>query len=758
MPVVAISLPPDRLPVDILHVSDTHFHGRFNKKLRDHWNLLLESVREQIRRRDYEPAVIAFTGDLIDNPGHFGSRRAWLNGISALLDLATACGFIPQQPHADTWNGQIPRVWHEVLNRRVLIIPGNHDVFFKGLRVGWQRYQKRWRQLAAVKNGSRSLIGVSSLDLGPLAVRLIDSNGGRAFFKRARGVYAGTGGTASPWGFETKARFPVTLMHGHPLQLPYLIEGIDSEAAMMVDNSGSLLKDLASLGIRLVLHGHRHLPNVCGVTVGLTGGELRPITVVAAGSPTSPARQWPFFSYNWIRIEPDRRVSVQVMKRDKGQETFHRVDGSPRAADHGDFEYDAVEKTTRITEVGDECGTLTIHGFRVRPDRPDVHSIPFRIEFPEAASLAASRCVATRARGPSPALTWDRDAGVVRFDPPHTWMDDPLDLELSYCIHNCAPRSKWEASELLGIELDDDWTFLRSMCSTRLLTMHVLLPSALSGVDRTTLQVKIHGDDPAAVPPAPAWDEHERRMTLRIDRPRPGRTFELKWPLPSGRPRAAQESQLHIFRAWQAYMVREFMGGSRPLDGLCTELANLFANESLGTVDAGVFLVSTKEVVERVALPDAPRGLLLIGEHATIPLKERLNVQYGRGVVGRALRVGGLIWYNRLLAEESEREFREGRRTEPPENFYATVAGDRRYEAIIAIPVIPKDLSDSADPGSPAATLLVACFAAREPRSRLLLLNDKGVENQVKKAVGASLEQLHSFVYGDALQVPRLPA
>lgn len=722
---VAVPLPLARLPIDILHVSDSHFLGLRNARRRKEWDIFLDSVSEGIDKKTFLPQLIAFTGDLVESPGRPGAERAFRNGVAALVDLAVACKFVQAPPPASTWTNGVPPQWRALLNRRLLMVPGNHDVFFKGLRICKQHFPRRFRDL--VSTGKEP--AATSIQLGPLAVRLIDTNGGPAFFKRARGVYDASGDGAKAWPFDTSGLFPIALMHGHPLQLPYLLEGIDSETGMMIENAGSLLHDLAALGVRLVLHGHRHLPNVCGVTVNVPDREAHSITVVAAGSVTAPAKQWPYFGYNRVRIEPDRRVTVQLMKRDEGQRRFSPVDAAPRVVHQGDFEYDHAERVVRITELGDECNTIRVHGFKIRTDRPDVHSIPFGVATHAVARLAAARFVSTRnGVAARPALEWDRQNKIIRIRPPHTDGDDPLDLEFSYCIHNSSPRSQWEARALRLGELVRDVVSERRMCTTRRVTMEVWFPSAFDTLAQHDFTADIEAPDGSISTAACEWDPQLRKVSFAIERPRVGSKLAIRWTLPSGEPTAEEEGRIQPVRAWQAELARMHYEGRRPLDDVCTQLKQQLAAKGSGGLDVALFLVCTSEVLARLPGIAATSGLLLVGECADVPLAGPTSLAYGEGVAGRALRTGTTVWFNRLVAQESLRRFQGGNTSEPPENFYVPVDNDRNYDALLAVPVDLNAFATAGRPCSPQWTTLVASLATRDAASPLLRADARGRE------------------------------
>jgi hypothetical protein len=215
-----------------------------------------------------------------------------------------------------------------------------------------------------------------------LSIRLLDTTGRRSLNGLGTVAYDPDLGGGEQWNVtDASLRFGVALVHGHPIELPFHLHGMfDGARGMVMENAGLLMKALAQLNIRLVLHGHRHYPGAWGVTLPDRDGHPKPLVVAGAGSPTKAPGGWKNYSYNWIRIHSDRKIKVYIVERDVGGGVHDFSRGQPFVADNGDFRYERLERHIVVNEAGDVLATAVIKGFRVNPGRPAVRAIPFRLD------------------------------------------------------------------------------------------------------------------------------------------------------------------------------------------------------------------------------------------------------------------------------------------------------------------------------------------------------------------------------------------
>jgi hypothetical protein len=737
---------PGRLPIDILHVSDLHFRGTKSdlKGQRDCWESFLEHISKCVQEGQFKPEIIAFTGDLVHSPGPT-AKAAFRRGVNALLELAACCKFVPQVPEWKQDQKSPPAEWWQLLNHRLFIVAGNHDLYPLGLRVLWFRWLKHWLRVACPPGEtepSRAAIA------GPLAIQMIDSNGKRAFWRLATGEVVDQ--IKLNWPLEVGDRFPIALLHGHPVQLPFFLTDLDREAFMVLENAGLLLKNLANLGVRLVLHGHRHYPGICGLSFPNSEGDARPMVVVGAGSVTQLPAVWNHYSYNWIRVYPDRQVEVTRAKLEQhgNQWKLERF-----VAGRGDFSYDSVLKAVRVMETGDIDVTVRICGFRVAPGRPPVGEIPFGLALALPSTLAAFEFRVLRG-GPKPVeLRWSNDRSFVTITPSHQADFSPMDLELRYYVHNAVALNDWEAAEMYDHCHTDpfEFTYHRTFCETGKISFEVELPPEFAAHDAIRdfwpQVTQLWGNDDVRAERErgrPAWEPTTRRVSLGWEYPATTLKYSLNWRLcRSGKfglgkdKKRALAQELALMRSWKRKVFVEHHGGrrSKSLDDLCRSIASSLLADS----DITLFLGEVEELRRSHGEEHSPGpGMLcLVGSNLDdVGELAQRNLPFGKGVVGRAFRTGKLILYNVHEAEETQRAYREGKATRP-ENYYYRQQGDLDYQALLAAPVFPRKIGErfKVDLCSAPFTLAVLCIGTRSQMSALMHMGRADVDTLVKDVV-----------------------
>jgi hypothetical protein len=357
-----------------------------------------------------------------------------------------------------------------------------------------------------------------------------------------------------------------------------------------------------------------------------------------------------------------------------------------------------------------------------------------------------------------PGLEWDRKAGYLRLNPPHTADSEPLDLEIVYSIHNCVPLSRWDAIEMECDPTDSDWTFHRATCSTRRTEVSVELPSAFHG----TSAAQFRAYRPSSPGPTEAtdaarldeldeavkWHPAECRASINVSRPETGLHVGIRWSLPGGEPAAKIESLIQPIRAWQARLADAHARGERPLDNRCQELAEtLTVTCNVGPVDVCLFLPSTAEVRAQADQPQ--RGLLLVGDHTTRTRPPTFTMAYGQGIAGRTLRTGKVIWYHRLLAEDARRRFERGEIARPPDMSFVRIAQDRDYPAVLGVPIEPDECREDGRPVPPCWTVLVASIAPVRLNSPLAV-PDRANQAFIELVAGKTRDFVTTFIYQEA--------
>lgn len=694
----AVKSVENRLPVEILHVSDLHFWGihRLDRARDLNWSALCRHVAEEIKEGRHNADLIAFTGDLVETPW-VRSLRPFRRGVNALFELAGACGFVGRDLRWQQSDEAPPDEWWDLVGTRLFLVPGNHDVFLKGVRLGWIKWRKPFARLL-------DRIGVGDLAAriaGPLAILSLDSNGGRALYGAARGEVERQ--TALAWPEElgvSDSHLGVALVHGHPIQLPYFVDGLATEKRMVMENAGLLMRNLANLGVRLVLHGHRHLPGICSLTLPDSNGEPQPMVVVAAGSATLREKAWPFCCYDWVRIHADRRIEVTMARQEEGNNQY-RLD-APYIADTGDFSYDQVSKRVEVdAETGDLNVCVKIQGFRASVGRPATSAIPFSVTTVKPPlGLAAWRFVVSAGGGPGTKLSWNREHTFLEISPPQRAEDPPLDLELRYYLHNAVALNRWEARQMSPEATPGhEFTTQRVTCQTQRLELEVELPATLFQRSAEKPFVKVHRDagrldqeESSACTAALKSEIKAKTGRLAMAcRPRPPALYGLHWGLPDlVGSTVAIDLALNSIRSWQALVLREWNQDRRPLDRLAQGVSRVLEARGLGALDTGLFIADTSEV-RQLLNPwlMGPTALRLVGSSVALSgSKEDLSLPFGGGVAGRALRTGRLMIYNRVEADHTENQYRVGTSIRPA-NYYQDLSDGPDYRALLAAPIFP---------------------------------------------------------------------
>jgi hypothetical protein len=127
------------------------------------------------------------------------------------------------------------------------------------------------------------------------------------------------------------------------------------------------------------------------------------------------------------------------------------------------------------------------------------------------------------------------------------------------------------------------------------------------------------------------------------------------------------------------------------------------------------------------------------------------RVAYGQGVVGRAVRTGLLVHYQRLVAEETKRKFERGEQDSMPENYYSPLIANRHYDVVVAVPLPFLEYGETvfAEPVPPQRNLVVGCIASNDPASPLVQVNSWMVQLLAETSAQVR-EALWNFAYENA--------
>lgn len=284
----------------VAHISDLHL-DLGTQTSRGRWKSLQDSLASGKDKID----LLVVSGDLIEQPWAKGNvKQACSEAARYLTDLCRAAEISP-----DT---------------SLLVVPGNHDVRYKG--------SGRFRPSALVDFRKALKKWTSPHRFFPnlgLCVFLFDSNPPGKWLK-VPDVAAGyvqpdelvehaktARDLADEFRVEWLEATRVAVLHHHPMpiagteQNPNKVLG--GEPYMLLKNSGVFMEEVVRSGVDLILHGHKHYPAVSRVAFYVEGRLDRPVPVLGAGS-VGKDDDHPL-SYNTLILQGSGEVELQRFRR-----------------------------------------------------------------------------------------------------------------------------------------------------------------------------------------------------------------------------------------------------------------------------------------------------------------------------------------------------------------------------------------------------------------------------------------------------------
>jgi 3',5'-cyclic AMP phosphodiesterase CpdA len=312
----------------VLHVSDLHFGRKHvcnptdptgaSAGIRSLKDLLLKDLASDVWREfewtvpesgmDQTPLLLAATGDLTQTAGQndateFDKAREFLSGLASAPILGSEIGL-----------------------RNVFVVPGNHDVIFdqKDPKQRFAPYCTFYNELFksiqpelrdfARPEEARSLSQIHTFPEARFLVAEINS----CFYVEKDSIDQSRGQVdvetisslreqLKEYSEEAEQWIKIAIIHHHPVLLPSFIEpgrGVDS-----VVNAKSLLRLLRDNSFQLILHGHKHYPQVFSYDPDSAWASARaaiPQMIVAGGSCGSaelPEAKQKCNTYNLITVK-----------------------------------------------------------------------------------------------------------------------------------------------------------------------------------------------------------------------------------------------------------------------------------------------------------------------------------------------------------------------------------------------------------------------------------------------------------------------
>ncbi|CAB3772720.1 hypothetical protein B7G54_23235 [Burkholderia puraquae] len=330
---------PGDVPTTVMHVSDLHFGYRFDNIL---WK---DVVRRAVSIR---PDLIIVTGDVVNTPWRLAVKRAG----ERLIELRDRLRLETGKHHLE-----------------IFVVPGNHDTRISGLfPIQWLLPTTVLLALAAVatqwwfpfpnapllaKIVESALWGVAAIGM---CLRLVTTSKlGRGereqlFISHARvldgfnvgvipfdsasegirwaagkvkrgalGAFRDVAGRFEA-ADESLGVFWIAAVHHHPVPLPY---DAGNETMMIMTNAGKFLHELASYGVPLVLHGHKHHQHFSKLSFQTPYSTQSQIAILSASTPTESNGAGAFrHGFNVIHVNEEHQATVSVYSAQPTGETF----------------------------------------------------------------------------------------------------------------------------------------------------------------------------------------------------------------------------------------------------------------------------------------------------------------------------------------------------------------------------------------------------------------------------------------------------
>ncbi len=271
----------------ILHLSDLHIGTAESDQRRLYLKRHIRSVLPSIDR-------VAVTGDLFDTPSEY--LRSSFDEFRSDIEEATG--------------------------KRLLVVPGNHDVRTKGNAFGGLGRNAEfvtdldWSPVEVDHGMQTVFISFNSCETGNFARGSVNLRQRLSRAERHDYEMHKSG--------QVKDYFNLALVHHHPVnygsQPTALYERILARLGgdgrfIDFEESEDFLKWCVSRKVSLILHGHKHIPHLA--TVRLTGGKYGEVTAVGCGSSTG-AEGKPM-CYDVVTVEPNtKRWSVSFYQDKRG--------------------------------------------------------------------------------------------------------------------------------------------------------------------------------------------------------------------------------------------------------------------------------------------------------------------------------------------------------------------------------------------------------------------------------------------------------
>ncbi len=355
--------------------------------------------------------------------------------------------------------------------------------------------------------------------------------------------------------------FRIGVLHHHAMPIPYEQE---AEPMMVLRNAGALLKQAGSLGISLVLHGHRHRFGFSRVTVAADGKNSQEIAVLSTGSATAGTEEDHNFNlltvYRWgaVKITPHWshkgspfETYPSFWAREDAPRQFFQVNAQAQGC-YCDRTYITVD----INADGDAQRSVEFRGLRPIlggsldeiPGEIGVHLTVGHLERVRLETLVSSAGQQITLEEPNRKLR--SYSAKVRFHPKLDSVNEAVNFALRYYAINSYAMSELQFAEMYppskGQPIESCEATVRIVPTAELVII-VRMPEGFKFKDNGSPGLSVYRTDKSAdnelrnaLLSNLRYDPTVDLITMRVPYPPLDRTYRLEWtlpevwPLPSG--------------------------------------------------------------------------------------------------------------------------------------------------------------------------------------------------------------------------------
>lgn len=516
----------------ILHLSDLHLGDDivFRSLIRHRrwWEHVDNRVTNGLVKaiRELKPDFVIISGDFVNK----AQRSTFRFASEYLKELFQKAGFD--------------------MAKRLLTIPGNHDVSFlprkqpddfKRLRDYREFLRDLFNEEDVEKRAARY---VHVYPPGKLVFVCLDST-----LKNHRPLAEGEiGESQRDWVREELRKLreqignrfrdytKIAVLHHHCVPIP----GVDpsGERFMHLLDGGDVLKLFADLGFNIVLHGHKHVPHTQHQTL-LNSAVL---TVVGAGSTTCAflEDQGGFGNtFNWLILSPerneirvDRYKANQIGEFEAVATNVHNLFRMPSALG---YSVDTVRKITHIEPDGVTKVTVIKEGLRIEQPGKKMHTV----ELQASTSAPGARITDFQL------LSSDGDLKIVAsgetiilgeavLKEPLTFDSAPIRIAYSYTLVGGNAMSQVEYASMYSSEQgkNEERTGLAIIHPTKTLKMEVHFPDGFRTDARAYVEHLGQEISIAALRHRFEYDRDANRCELELQDPPLEHRIAILWSLP----------------------------------------------------------------------------------------------------------------------------------------------------------------------------------------------------------------------------------